>query len=100
MEPCWMQTNEIHPSALIFILSSPINARNARVFMKNHNVHLFALWTVACLTKCTGKQWKNFWPRKKSCIYKCIGCGKNGPVFLALNGLDTYLTCRICFANV
>lgn len=38
--------------------------------------------------------------KKKSCTYKCIGCGKNGPVFLALNGLDTYLTCRICFANV
>ena len=49
-----------------------INVPNARVFMKNPSVHLFALLIAACRMKCIKKQLMSYWPKKKSCIFKKV----------------------------
>ena len=39
----------------MYIISFPINAPNARAFMKSHSVLRFVPWTFAFPMRCTGK---------------------------------------------
>src|SRR5438876_4991368 len=43
------------PVAVDIYYITPINARNARAFMKNLNALQFVRWIVVCLTKCMRK---------------------------------------------
>src|SRR5687767_10975328 len=63
----WMLIRKIRLLPLIFIISFPISVPNARDFMKNLNVRLFARLIVVFLMKCIRKPWTSYWLKRKNC---------------------------------
>src|SRR4030095_9526175 len=61
-----MQIRKIHLLVWISIILLLINVLNARAFMRSRNALLFAPSTAAFLTKCTRKQWKSYYPKRKN----------------------------------